>query len=88
MHDILFTKPRLWTGKIVTFRYSSKYNQHFENTSTLNSGFTNKTTKWRSICENCGLLSAGADCSERYFKNKDGGLSFLDEICTVYCSDM
>ena len=26
-------------------------NQHFENTSTLNSGFTNKTTKWRSICE-------------------------------------
>ena len=37
---------------------------------------------------NCGLLRAGADCSERYFKSKDGGLSFLDEICTVYCSDM
>ena len=37
---------------------------------------------------NCGLLRAGADCSERYFKNKDGRLSFLDEICTVYCSDM
>ena len=36
----------------------------------------------------CGLLRACADCSERYFKNKDGGLSFLDEICTVYCSDM
>ena len=29
---------------------------------------------------NCGLLRAGADCSERYFKNKDGRLSFLDEI--------
>ena len=37
---------------------------------------------------NCGLLRAGADCSERYFKNKDGELSFLDEIFTVYCSDM
>ena len=37
---------------------------------------------------NCGLLKAGADCSERYFKNKDGELSFLDEICTVYCSDV
>ena len=35
---------------------------------------------------NCGLLRAGADCSERYFKNKDGELLFLDEICTVYCS--
>ena len=31
---------------------------------------------------------AGADGSERYFKNKDEELSFLDEICTVYCSDM
>ena len=37
---------------------------------------------------NCGLLRAGADCSERYFKHKDGELSFLNEICTVYCSDM
>ena len=37
---------------------------------------------------NCGLLRAGADCSERYFKKKDGGLSFLDENCTVHCSDM
>ena len=37
---------------------------------------------------NCGLLRAGADCSERYFKNKDRELSFVDEICTVYCSDM
>ena len=37
---------------------------------------------------NCGLLRAGADYSERYFKNKDGELSFLNEICTVYCSDM
>ena len=85
-------------GKIVTFRYSSMYtcNRHFENTSTLNSSLTNKTSKWRSICE--GLwrdfgdrlwtLRAGADCNERYFKNKDGELSFLDENCTVYCSDM
>ena len=37
---------------------------------------------------NRGLLRAGADCSERYFKNKDGELSLVDEICTVYCSDM
>ena len=37
---------------------------------------------------NCGLLRAGVDCSERYFKNNDGELLFLDEICTVYWSDM
>ena len=38
-------------GKVVTFRYSSRYNRHFENTRTLNSGLINKKTKWRSICE-------------------------------------
>ena len=37
---------------------------------------------------NCGLLTAVADCSERYFKNKDGELSFLNETCTVKCCDM
>ena len=31
-------------GKIVTFQYSLTFNRHFENTSTLNSGPTNKTT--------------------------------------------
>ena len=36
---------------------------------------------------NHGLLKAVADCSERFFKNKDGELSFLDKICTVYSSD-
>ena len=37
---------------------------------------------------NCGLLRVVADSTERDFKDKDGELSFLNEICTVYCSDM
>ena len=38
-------------GKDCNFSVIFEVLSAFENTSTLNSGFTNKTTKWRSICE-------------------------------------
>ena len=52
------------------------YNQHFKNTSTLNSGFTKKTTKWCSTCEGLQrgfggeLWTSKGRCRLQYFKNK------------------
>ena len=48
--DIVYVATTM-DGKDRNFRHSSTYNRRFENTCTLNSGFTNKTTKWRSICK-------------------------------------